>query len=154
MKKLFSALLILALCLALAACSSGGKTAKNVDLKAVYDSFGISDEEMLALTSDDLMEYYGIEASDVKQFAGAVNMSGISAEEIVIIEAKDSKAAAAIKGHLDDRYASKSAQMKDYIPEQYAIIEKCSVAQSGNFVSMIISANAESYVKTYEAAIK
>ena len=34
MKKLFSALLILALCLALAACSSGGKTAKNVDLKA------------------------------------------------------------------------------------------------------------------------
>ena len=155
MKKNIAVALMTALCLCLAACSGGSKpAAKNVDLKAVYDSFGIADEEMLALTEDDLMEYYGIESGDVKQFAGAVTLSAISSEEIVLIEAKDSSAAKTIKGHLDDRYASKAAQMKDYIPEQYAIIEKCSVTQSGNFVAMIISANAESYVKTYEAAIK
>ena len=158
MKKFVVILLTLCLVFALTAC--GGKTetntnsTKTVDLPAVYAGFGLNSEDMLPLAETDLMEYYGIDAANVKQFAGAVNLTGISAEEIVLIEAVDANAAASVKAQLDARYDSKAAQMKDYLPDQYAIIEKCSVRVDGNFVAMIVSENAETYVAAYEAAIK
>lgn len=157
MKKFVVILLTLCLVFALTACGGdkpAENTAKTVDLPAVYAGFGLNSEDMLALAETDLMEYYGIDAANVKQFAGAVNLTGISAEEIVLIEAVDANAAATVKTQLDARYDSKAAQMKDYLPDQYAIIEKCSVRVDGNFVAMIVSENAETYVAAYEAAIK
>lgn len=158
MKKFAAILMTLCLLFALTACGGDTKTEtaapKNADLTAVYAGFGLSGDDMLTLAQTDLMDMYGIEPADVKQFAGAVNLTGISAEEIVLIEAVDADAAARVKTQLDARYESKANQMRDYLPDEYAIIEKCSVRVDGNYVAMIVSANAETYVAAYEAAIK
>ena len=122
MKKFVVILLTLCLVFALTAC--GGKTetntnsTKTVDLPAVYAGFGLNSEDMLPLAETDLMEYYGIDAANVKQFAGAVNLTGISAEEIVLIEAVDANAAASVKAQLDAPHPAAWARHWPHLPQR------------------------------------
>ena len=152
MKKLVSILLLAAIVFTLAACG-GKKEAVPVNLGDVMAKFTLGDE-MLSLDENDLLDLYGIKSEDVKQFAGAVNTSGIKCDEIVMIEAVDASAAGRVKSALDNRYQAKLNEMENYIPEEYAVIKECSVTASGNFVAMIVSRNAAELTKTYAEAIK
>ena len=107
---------------------------------------------MIELDEGGLKSNYGIEAEDVKQYAALVDASGIKCEEVVLIEATDADAAKRVKEQLDKRFDSKLAQNKDYLPEQYAIIKKCSVEQSGNYVSMIVGEQHEELTEIYQKA--
>ena len=156
MKKLISLALIAMLVLCLAAC--GGKKesaapAAEVKLGDVFAQFALG-EEMMTLSQDDLLDMYGIAAADVKQFAGAVNTTGIKCDEIVLVEAVDSAAAGRVKEALDNRYQQKLNEMDGYLPDEYAIVKECSVTASGNFVAMIVGQNAQELTKIYEAALK
>lgn len=106
------------------------------------------------LTSDDLMPNYGISPDDVKQFAAYVDSTGIKGDEIIFLEGKDAEAAKRIKEKLDARYKQKEVEMKDYLPEEFAVLKKCSVNQNGNYVSMIVSPQYEELNKIYNDAIK
>jgi len=90
MKKILSVLLLVALMFTLTAC--GGKKEASVNLAEVMGKFALNDE-MMELTQDDLRDMYGIDAADVKQFAAAINSTGVKCDEIVLIEAVDEKAA-------------------------------------------------------------
>ena len=110
--------------------------------------------EMLKLEVADLMNYYGIAAEDVKQFAAAVSTTGINCDEVVMIEATGAEAAARVKTALDNRYQAKLVETENYLPDEYAIIKTCSVTQKGNYVAMIVAPNAADLVKIYDEAVK
>lgn len=155
MMKRAICVLMAVLALMLSACSQ--QPAKEVSLPQVMGdlakAYGM-DEGILELTEDDLLELYGIEAADVKQFAARIRLESIQADEIVLIEAVDGKAAERVKEMLDNRYQSKLNETRDYLPDEFAKIEKCKVMQNGNFVSMIICAEAEKAVNDYEKTLK
>ena len=155
MKKFVSILLLVALVLTLAAC--GGKKeaapAAAVNLSDVLAKFSLG-EEMMALSESDLLDLYGINAADVKQFAGAVNTSGIKCDEIVLIEAVDADAASRVKTALDTRYQAKLNEMENYLPDEYAIVKECQVTSSGNFVAMIVGPTAAELTKIYTGIVK
>ena len=153
MKKLASIVLILSLAFTLAACGSSDKPAASVKLIDVFGKFSVG-EEMMALTQNDLLDLYGIAAADVKQFAGAVNTTGIKCDEIVLVEAVSSEAAGRVKTALDNRYQAKLNEMDGYLPDEYAIVKECSVTQNGNFVAMIVSPNAQALTGIYNEAFK
>ena len=98
--------------------------------------------------ADSLDRFYGISADDVEEFAGGVNGTGVSQEEIVLIKAKDAESAKTVKEALDSRYQSKLSQNKNYNPKQAAMVERCSVEQNGLYVTMIVSENAEQITET------
>lgn len=156
MKKILC--LMMALCLMLlCGCAPQPAARKNVDLSALMGSltadYGFG-EGMLELTEDDLLELYGIVSEDVKQFAALLTMDSIEADEVILIEAVDAQAAKRVKEKLDARFQTKLNENKNYLPEQYAKIEKCKVAADGNFISMIVLENAAQVVEAYEKAIK
>ena len=177
MKKLLFVAMILALALVLTACSGKKETsapaaeptavtaaeeptaapadepAAEVDLSAIMTGFGL-DENMMKLDASLMLDNYGIEAADMKQFAAAVNTSGTKADEIVLVEAVDAAAAARIKEALDNRYQNKLNETENYLPDEYAVIKTCSVQQSGNFVSMIVAPNAQELTAAYSAAVR
>lgn len=154
MKKLIALMMTLVMTLSLAACSQSGNSGKTADLPKVLETMksevGFSD--VIELDEGGLKTNYGIEAEDVKQFAALVDASGIKCEEVVLIEATDADAAKRVKEQLDKRLESKLAQNKDYLPEQYAIIKKCSVEQDGNYVSMIVGEQHEKLTEIYQKA--
>ncbi len=154
MKKVLCA--ILALMLALL-CACGEQPAKEVVLSDVMSQISAAyglEEDMLELMDTDLMELYGIDSADVKQFAAKIRMESIQADEIVLIEAVDAKAAERVKGKLEGRLQSKLNETRDYLPDEFAKVEKCKVMQHGNYVSLIVCADAEKAVETYEKALK
>lgn len=153
MKKFLSILVLIALVLSLSACGGKKEAAPSADLAAVLAEFKLG-EEMMTLDVNDLVDLYFFDAADIKQSAAAIHTSGINADEIIMIEAVDADAAARVKNILDARYEAKLNEMRDYIAEEYAIIEKCSVTANGNFVAMIVAPNAPELVEIYNKSIK
>ena len=153
MKKFLSLLLAVTMLCSLAACGGGTKQA---DLSKVMADMKtkITNKEMMDLSAEDLMPNYGIDSADVKQFAAYVDSTGIKGDEIIFLEGKDSDAAKQIKEKLDARYKQKETEMKDYLPEEYAVLKKCGVNQNGNYVSMIVSPQYEELNGIFIAAIK
>lgn len=155
MKRIFLFLLTLATISVLGTgCSKSAP--KEVDLSQVMDSIKqkITNTEMMDLSSDDLMPNYGIDTEDVKQFAAYVDATGTKGDEILLFEAVDSQAADRIKEKLDDRYHQKEIEMKNYLPEEYAVLQKCKVEQDGNFTAMIISPQHEELEQIYHNALE
>ena len=152
-KRIFAAVLVLALALSLAACGGGKKEAASVDLAAVLAQFKLG-EEMMTLTPADLAQLYYIDEADMKQSAAAMHTSGINCDEIILIEAVDAEAAGRVKSALDTRYQAKLNEMRDYLPDQYAIIESCQVTQNGNFVAMIVAPNASELTDIYNKSLQ
>lgn len=154
MKRCLTAVLALILMLSLAACS---QQAKNVDLKAVMTDIdknvgGVSD--MLTLDASTLMQYYGIDAADCKQYVVRVNDSGIKAQELAMLEGKDSASTARIKEKVQARLDSFSNQYNGYLPEEYDIVKKSSVKVSGNYVSLFVSPDADKMISIYNSYVK
>ena len=149
MKRALAIALLFAMTLTLAAC--GGK-AKSADLTAVMAEFKLGDE-MMTLELSDLTDIYGIDAADVKQCAAAMHSSGVNCDEIILIEAVDSAAAGRVKAILDARYQAKLNETKDYLPDEYAIIQQCSVTARGNYVAMIVAPNAAELTAIYDKSV-
>lgn len=141
-----------ALMLLLSACGNSGKTAKTTDLSGVMTNMKekITNTELMDLTPDDLMPNYGIDSADVKQFAACADSTGTKGDEIVLIEGRNDEAASRIQEKLEARYKQKSVEMKDYLPEEFAVLKKCRVVRKGLFVSMIVSPQQEELEKIYE----
>lgn len=158
MKKILSTLsLILALALCLTACG-GGKSASgsgSADLQAVLSDFKLGDE-MMTYSLDELNDilFMGFDPADVKQCAAAMHTSGINCDEIIMIEAANADAAGRVKAILDERYQTKLNETDNYLPEENAIIKKCSVTQNGNYVAMIVAPNAAELTEIYNKSFK
>ena len=146
--------LALALCLLLAGCAGGA--AKTADLSAVQAALSASYDldGMMALSEDDLLDMYGIRMEDVKQYVALIARTGTSADEILLFEGRDADAAARIRAQLDKRYQAKLNEAKDYLPDEYAKISACKVTESGGYVSLIVSADAEAMSKIYRDSFK
>ena len=129
---------------------------KVFDAKAILDEI-IANYELSDVTKlDDVMfldVLYGIKEDDVKQFSLCINETGISADEIIIIEAVDADATQRVLELVMNWYTAKGVQMKDYIPEEYEKIEKSSVKSSGNYVYMVVAENSGEIEKVIEKYI-
>ena len=139
--------------LGVTACSSSQKTADlpkvMEDMKAIMEN-----KDMMDLDESDLMSYYGIEASQVKQFAVYIDSTGIKGDEIILIEGIDADAAKSIKEKIDARYQEKENTMKTYQPEEYAVLKKSKVEQSGNYISLIVSPQGDDLKEIYNKAFQ
>ena len=141
---------ITVLAVTLCACGRAAKPLSEIFEKLKTD-YNITD--MLEYKSADDLSRYGIKSEDVEESAGGVKKTGVNQEKIVLVKAKDADAAKRVEDALNKRLESKLNETKNYNPEQYAIVEKCSVDADDNYVSMIISSDAEAMKKDYRAGI-
>lgn len=140
MKKLFTVMLIFALTLAFCACE-GSKAPEVPDMQAVYDKLMETEgmPEMIVVPADVAETLLGIAPADCRQALTAVCQVSLQADEIWLIEAVDSAAAARIAGLAQARLEQKSAELENYLPEQYKVVQEARIISSGNCVVMLIS---------------
>lgn len=163
-KKLFCLSLTLILAFCVYGCSNStdetttlpesSQSESSVDLAVIMDDIS-ANAQMPAecidiITNADLLDYYGIEASLVKSFAVRMNASGYQ-DEIVMIEAVDNASADAVAAILEERLADSAESMRTYLPEQYEIIQNCSVETNGEYVSMFVSADAQTMIEIFNS---
>ncbi len=99
--------------------------------------------ETAAYTDRRLSRNFGIEADKIEDFAGYYCSDGVNQEQFIYIRAKTDDDVQFIKDKLQAHLDSVYNVIKNYTPEQAAIIEKATVDVNGKYVSLVISANAD-----------
>ena len=101
--------------------------------------------------SELLLDYYGINAEDVKSFAVKFNGTGIKCDEIIMIEAASDEALEKISTALNNRLEDVKNQMNNYLPDEYEIASKCKVETVGNYVVLFISPDAQRMTEIFKS---
>lgn len=96
---------------------------------------------------------FGIEEEMMDDFAGLYCTDGLRQDQIVYVKAKDDASAAEIEKKLQDNWQSKYNVIKNYSPEQVAIIESAKVEKNGLYVSLVISADADKIKEIFNKSI-
>lgn len=158
-KRILLAGIITCFTLIAAGCSSSSSnetSAKDVDLNDVYTKITETvtlPDDMSEISESELTSLYGIDMDEVKQYAGTITMVSTSSDEIIMLEATDSNAAADLKEKVDNRYEAKLNEMRDYLPDEYEKINACSVYSEGNYVAMFISDDSATMTEIFTEAI-
>lgn len=144
----------LALCLCLAGC--GGRTAAEVDLHTVMEEMlaEASIAEPMELTEEDMLNFYGIEASQMKDFAAVTCSMGIEADELVLVEAVDEDSAQAVEALLQQRLENRKSEFRNYSPEEYEVLTQGSVERDGVYVRLIVSPQSEELAAIYDGCFQ
>lgn len=153
MKRIKQLLTILFVMLIFSGCAA---SVQDVDLGQVMEEMEkqVTLSEMIELDESDLTDMYGIQPEDVKQFQGKILSDGLNPDELALVEAKDADAASRIQKALEQRLTNKGNEAKNYNPEGYALIQKCSVQVTGNYVCMLVSPEYEKLNSIYGSFIK
>ncbi len=143
-RKSIVGIMVMLVTVAMTACGNQG--AEEVDIQSVMNQIEAEaqlPEDMTNLTSEALGTLYNMDSSMYVQFVGKFTEVGILGDEVVIIEAANKDAASKVLELLEARYEIKLSQMKDYLPDEYAKIEKGRVVQVGNYVAMLVGGDQE-----------
>lgn len=117
----------------LGACSSVEKTPTVEEInKKIIEAVDVS--ELNIVDKDKLEKFYDITEKDIEDFVLYSPPSNIEAAEILVLKLKDTNNVEEIKGKILDRVEKKSESFKDYIPEEYYLVEKHLLIAKGNYV--------------------
>ena len=149
MKKFLS--LILTLALILSAC--GKSPEKEVDLQPVFNSLTENMPEMLVLDETIQLNLLGIDSTDCQQVITAICADSVRADEIWLIQAKDTAALEKLTALAKTRVESQAEVCESYSPDQYAIVKEAELVTSGLYLALLIGPDAASMKKTFTSAI-
>lgn len=173
MKKILCLVLAAIMALALVACSNGGSDAADeTKAPAETQSQGVVDDrdidiaalgekmvtelnvEARKLSVDALGELYDIDTSDVADASSYIADGGSFPDEIIIVKATDSEAAARVQALLEARLETVREQSRNYDEQNYAQAQECKVMTSGSYVALFVSSQHAAMESMFEEATK
>ena len=124
MKKLIAMALAAVVALSVTACS-GGEDKKEIDdfyvVAALQDMLTeVEFDDNLMLREEDMLDFFGIKAENMENFAAVACSNGISAQEIVLVKAADEDNAQIVEEKLNNRLNSRAAEAENYLPDDIA----------------------------------
>lgn len=147
MKMATRVIVLLLALLCLAGC--GKPAAEAPDFQAVYDSMtALADMPGMVVVPNDKGEFlFGIAPGDCKQEIVAICQDSLLADELWLIEATDKEAADRIEALAQNRVQQKAAELENYLPEQYQVVQQAQLSREGNCVVLLISPLAKELAK-------
>ena len=152
MKKILALLACAALLLTFAACKKADQPkVTDLDMEKVYSKLckAASLPPMLELDKDLMLDYCGIKADTVKQAKVFICEDSLRTDEIWLIEANDEDTAKQIKELADKRLKAKGAESETYSPQQYAVVQKAELIQTGSYVALFVSPDSDALAQTF-----
>ena len=160
MKRIAVLVLTLVMALSVCACASKTETASSnatadntasqtensKSLKDIYEQVkkeAYLPSEMSDFTASRLTKKFGITDEQYTDFAGAICTQGQDQTQIIYIKAADDAAAKDIAEKLQKDWQATYNVIKNYSPDQVAIIEKAKVETDGLYVSLVIASDAD-----------
>lgn len=140
---IFIFILIIAI---ISGCSRQNKTTmKTPEVSQIEDSVmkNIDTADMIKLDDKKLERVYGIKPDELEGYFVYVSTSNVKADEVAVFRSKDANGAEYIKTKIADRMVQLGTSFKDYLPEQYSLIEKHTLEVKGNYVFLVVSKDGE-----------
>lgn len=134
--------------------SSGSeKTAKSVT--EIYGEI----EQAVSLKSPQLMDedfilnYYDIDTTALEEYVFSMSEDAAQAETVILMKVKNPDDVETFADCLQTIVEDKKGEMEDYIPEQFAIVEKSRVQTRDTYVWLVISDNADAIIDIIESGL-
>lgn len=163
MKRILTSLLAVTLAMVVLAGCSAGKNVpvKDIMAKVLEQVTSVKDLSSIDVTSKDLsamdkdaLTFMGIKTEDVEEGMVRFSMIGLQADEVIILKMKDKDSVTAtveaIKAHVE----VKKESFKDYIPENYTLVENHVLKTKGQYILLAISKDAEKITTIFEDSLK
>ena len=96
---------------------------------------------------------YGVDFSAIDDYVFAMSELSTSVETIAIFKSEDAASRENITASLEIFSDGKRAEMENYLPEQFDIVDRSSVKTSGDYVYLVISENAEAIEEIIAACL-
>ena len=134
---------------------TSGEKKSAMSIEDIYKEIGQKVELKSPECMDDefISNYYGIDAATLEEYVFSMSEDASQAETIIIMKVKDAGDLAGIAECLQTVVDEKKNEMENYIPEQFAIIEKSKVIAKDNYVWLVISENADVVTDIIESSL-
>ena len=145
-KNVFALTVIMVIILTLlTGCSSKDTTSKEPSIDEIDQNINddVDISNMVESDSDKLEKLYDIDIDKVDNFKLYTAKTNIEANELLILKVKNEEDIGDIKEDINDRIESQTNSFKDYLPDEYFLIEKHVLKSNGNYIIFIISEEAE-----------
>ncbi len=156
MKKILILALALLMAFGMAACGEEKPeetepTVKELNMASVYDKLTTAAQipEMLQLEASMMLDYCGIDSAKTKQAVVQICADSLRTDEIWLLEATDEAAAKELMDAANERLRKKGEESITYSPEQYAVVQKAKLFQTGNYVVLIVSPDVDALVTAF-----
>lgn len=126
-----------------------------VSLSDIYSQIEqqVSLNSPMTVPEEFIASYFGIDVSTAEDYLFVMSEMATSAETIVILKPAAAGKQAAIDS-LQMVLDQKAAEMENYLPDQYDIVSRSSVQQTGDYVWLVISENAGAIRSIIEAGLQ
>ncbi len=138
----------LALCLLLSGCAPQAKQPKAADVYAAIQAANLL-PDMVAVPEGSLLDFYGIDSAWYQDAVFMLAADSLRADEVIILRAKETAAAAQIEKMLGERMAAKAEEALGYSPEQHAIILRGKLIREGLNLALLVSPQIEQLQAVY-----
>ncbi len=128
-------------------------TVKSID--EIYQEItqSVTLQSPACMDEDFISNYYGIDTKTLSEYVFSMSEDAAQAETIIIMKAEQSEDLEGLSSCLQTVVDEKKNEMENYIPEQFAIVEKSKVQTKGNYVWLVISENAKSITDIIENSL-
>lgn len=140
----------------LTGCFSSDTETKNPSVKDIGDSIkeSVDFSNMVELDEDRFERIYGVDLNKIEDFFIYVPSSNISASEVAVIKVKDSSDVDYIKDKINMRVEKQAKSFKDYLPEEYYLIDNHILKSKGDYILFVISEDADKIEEIFDNSFK
>lgn len=100
-----------------------------------------------------LKRYYGLNSADYSGILFYSSESAISAEEVLMIEAKSEAQVQTIRDAIEVRLADRKENFAEYAPKQAMMIEQAVILVRGKYVFVAVSPDAQEYAAVFTKSL-
>ncbi|MGF7060202.1 DUF4358 domain-containing protein [Brassicibacter mesophilus] len=156
-KNLFITLVLAFLTIGvLVGCSSDKLSTKNLAVKEIDEKIkqSVDVSNLNKGDKDKLKRLYDVDDNEIEDFILYTAQSNIEADEIAIIKVNKDEKIADVKNKISKRLEEQSASFKDYLPDEYYVIEKHVLKTKGKYILFTISEDAEKIEDIFDECFK
>lgn len=98
--------------------------------------------KMVVLNDNYIANYFGIDLETLEEYVFTNAEEVIYADTVIMMKAKTDTDKEVLKEALNTMVEHKKAELENYLPEQFKIVEKSEVQVKGDYVYLVISEKA------------
>ena len=159
-KKLTKILRIFVLCSLILVISTSCSKKESMDKSPSIEDLNNELKETVDLSNMDigdeekLKKLYDIDSENLEEYILYIPKSNIEANEIAIFKVKESEDLEEVEEKIKDRVEEQAANFKDYLPDEYYLIEKNVLKTKGNYILFAISEDVDKIEKIFDESFK
>ncbi len=148
--------IIIIIFILLTGCSSDNKAEKEPSIDEIEKNISeaVDLSNMKKVDSHKLEKLYDIHSDELEDFLLYTADTNIKADEMLILKVADEKDISDIQDRISNRIEEQSNSFKDYLPDEYYLIEKHVLKSNGQYILFVISEDAEKIESIFDESFK